>query len=882
MKKNKAVLVLSCIFSLIFLTYIFKLTRDFGRLEEALVESPNVIDVTDQIKTKIVVTSKQFASSDWSEENFDDSAWKSISIPSHSTVKEPEFKEGNFLYYRIKMPGKAYGELSNLKDELYFALQFVQLSKFDIYINGKFFRTSTPKGPTEFLTIVPINESKDNIIGIKGFIKEGDSGIYHRSKLLVGKGGELSGLHSEAYKSITVTSLIYILCKGSILFLLTLIFLVLKVERFFEKSLLYVMCVLLEDLMTGDYVTQLLNMNQQVYIYNLANIGINTFLFMFLADVLEEKYSRNKVLISLGVMSFVSYLIAFDILHTNYLFGFDHYLKFWNYVFIGVLIFFTPRILRKERVLSVIVVLALAMTLWSSVFSANVGFNLKAFANLLIFFGVAYQTFILFRREQIQLLEQEKDVAIGRTAAHLAHDVRRPLDQMNLILNRVSAGEMSPEFLKVAKQDVEFAITSVNNQINDIMNFNRSRDIILMPVSLYTILSASLKQVLTIKKNIALEIKYDFNASRKILGDESRLANVLTNLISNAVEAIQDLGRKTSGVIKFTTFVDKNTFVLKVFNDGPHIPKEILPDIFKPLFTHGKNKGTGLGLASVAKIIQVHGGEVFVENVLSGGVEFKIVLKLSDLSDDIDMNNFKSKSNEYNYETPVISKNEVVNFFRIFLLDDDRYVYEYFQDLIRKVPYEVELVHAIDIESANSAIISKRFDLYILDYDLGGSKTGQGFYHEKLNFLKNEVVLHSNRERSTINALNLALYPKPMPLDTLMSVINKCNESRSIILLVEDSKLISLAWKMYHGKHNLKTVSNPQDALLFLEGNSNIDTCVLDYFYDGCEMNGVQLAEIILIKKPEMNIFISTSASIDSRRFKVIKKNDYELRRNKI
>ena len=878
MKKNKAVLVLSCIFSVLFLTYIFKLARDIKKTEENMISSRNIVDVTDAIKTKLLITSENYTDETWAQPYLKDANWKTVNVPKHRIVQEPEFKEGNFAYYRIYVPQKSFKELEHLKNELFLALQYIQFSKLDIYVNGKLFRTNTPTGSEEYLINIPIDDSIDNLVAIKGYIKTGDSGINHRGKILVGKGGELNEVHRKAYKTATVYSLIFLLCKGSILFVFTLIFLVVKVDKFFEKSLLYGFFVLAEDVLTGNYLYKYLNLNQQVYLFNIVDIGIILFLFLFLSDVLEKKYSKRHIAFIIGALALPSFIIAIEVLHTGHLFNIDHFLKFWNYVLIFVLFYFAPKVFKVDKVLFSIIIISLFLTVWSAVFSDNVGFNFKAFGNLFIFFMVAYQTFILFRRQQNQLTEQEKDVAIGRTAAHLAHDVRRPLDQMNLILNRISAGEANPEFLKVAKQDVEFAITSVNNQINDIINFSRTREITLEPVSFYSVLSASIKQVLTIKKNVSLTLEYDFKATNKILGDESRLASVLTNLISNAVEAIKDIGGKSSGMIRFTTILEKEYLVFKIFNDGPQIPANVLGDIFKPLFTFGKNSGTGLGLASVAKVVIEHGGQINVMN-LSNGVEFSLLLKASDLPDTISMDAFKAKSEDYSYE----SKNKIEaignRYLRILLLDDDRYVYEYFQDLIKRISFEVELVHVGHVDRAKEVLKSKRFDLYILDYDLGSNMTGLDFYHENLNFLKTNVVLHSNRDKSTIDNLDIPLYPKPMSFESLTELCEDAFKTRPRILLVEDSKLISLAWKMFHGKHNIHCVNSPEEALKFLESDpAAVEICVLDYFYDGIEMNGEELGHKIRLSYPMLKIIISTSASFQKCLYRLVKKNEYEVR----
>jgi DNA-binding NtrC family response regulator len=243
------------------------------------------------------------------------------------------------------------------------------------------------------------------------------------------------------------------------------------------------------------------------------------------------------------------------------------------------------------------------------------------------------------------------------------------------------------------------------------------------------------------------------------------------------------------------------------------------------------------------------------------------------------MATFKTKSAEYSYEFKNKSEDTGNRHLRILLLDDDRYVYEYFQGLIKNISFEVELVHVGDIERAKEALKSKRFDLYILDYDLGSNTTGLDFYHENLNFLKNNVFLHSNRDRSTINSLDIPLYSKPITVEAFARICEEAFRTRSRLLLVEDSKLISLAWKMFHGKHNIHCVSSPDEALKFLSTDPNsVDICVLDYYYDGIEMNGEELGDKIRLLFPEIKIVISTSASFQTNRYLTVKKSAYEVR----
>jgi signal transduction histidine kinase/CheY-like chemotaxis protein len=551
-----------------------------------------------------------------------------------------------------------------------------------------------------------------------------------------------------------------------------------------------------------------------------------------------------------------------------------------------VLAWFVPKLFKIDKVLFVIVAISLGLISWSTFFAANVGFNLKALVNLLLFFMVAYQTFVLFRREQNllqakqkELLEQEKDVAIGKTAALLAHDVRRPLEQMSLILNRISAGDVSEGFLRTAKRDVDFSITSVENQINDIMNYGRTKEMTLESISFYKVLSGALKQVLTINQNVKLDLEYNLIANQKIMGDESRLSSVLTNLISNSVEAIRDIGQRKDGLIKFSTGIVNGEFVFKIFNDGPTIPSGILTEIFKPLFTHGKNKGTGLGLASVAKIVREHKGAITAKNIGNSGVEFTTSLKLSHDQDHIPMEEFMLSSGDYTYEKIEINSQKNSRSIRILLLDDDSQVYEYFQFIVKNLDFDVELVFVSEAEKARELVQSKRFDVYILDFDLGTKTTGVDFYHENLSYLSSEVVLHSNRDKAILKNEKCVYEAKPISFDALVMICENAYAKRLKILLVDDSELTLMAWEMFHGKHNIVTANSPKKALECLESGANhFDLCVIDYYFENSKMNGEALALKIRGLMPEIKIVIASNSVIKIEDFLSIPKNAFEVR----
>lgn len=885
--KNKFILAATCLFSLLFLGYIFKLADEIQNDEVRLEMSPNIKDVTKNLTTKILVTKEDLSPEVWGTANFNGLNWNKIEIPSYSIIQDKEYAPGSFAYYSIFVPKEETEKLSSLKGQLELALGGAYFSKAEVYVNGSFLRVNTPETYLQANLNIPVEMGRDNVIGIKGLIKEGDRGIYHRKHIYLGKAAELYSIFSFSYRGDTIFPLIFVLCKGSVIFVFTLIFLLLNVGKFFEKSLLFSLCAVGEDILTGDFLTNILNLNARAYLHNLFCTGGAIFLFLFLGDVVGKPVKKKTAIIGSLILAIFSFSMMSELLYRGSLFNFDNYLKFWIITFVAIQIYYLPKILKVDKVLFSVILTSVVLTIWSSLLVDNIGLNLKLFANLLLFFMVAYQSFALFRKEQIQLqrqeiqlLEQEKDVAIGKTASLLAHDVRRPLEQMKLILEKVSKGEVSEEFLSVAKNDVNFSITSVNNQINDIMNYSKSRQAVLTDISFYHVLSGSLKQIMTINKGMNISLEYDFRANNKVQGDESRLSSALTNLISNAVEAIRDIGKKQAGVIRLTTYSHNNQFVFKIFNDGPPIPEKILADIWKPLFTHGKEQGTGLGLSSVMKTINDHKGSISVRNIDAKGVEFEIILQVANAKDEVAQYQFLSASKDYNYEvkkTALSDKRPL----RIFLLDDDMQVEDYFKFLIQNLPFQVEFTFASHFDTAKTLVQSKRFDLYILDYDLRDSRTGLDFYHECIPYLKNEVVIHSGRDEGIVKGESCAHHKKPMSFEDLSNLCERIYANRLKVLLIDDSELTRMTWEMFHGRQNIELSDSPEAALELLGNKKNIDLCVVDYYFDNSQMNGEKLATMIKDLYPQMQIVLASNSELSLPGFKAIDKGDFDVRKLK-
>ena len=120
-----------------------------------------------------------------------------------------------------------------------------------------------------------------------------------------------------------------------------------------------------------------------------------------------------------------------------------------------------------------------------------------------------------------------------------------------------------------------------------------------------------------------IEVQRGMAGEVAIVADRRRLSRALINLCKNAVEAMPGGGRlrlrSSSG----------DGVSIEIVDTGCGIPPELLPRIFEPFVTHGKRNGTGLGMAIVRSIIDMHGGTIALESTVGVGTTARVWLPLS-------------------------------------------------------------------------------------------------------------------------------------------------------------------------------------------------------------------------------------------------------------
>ncbi|MFM8270633.1 MAG: ATP-binding protein, partial [Pseudomonadota bacterium] len=224
-----------------------------------------------------------------------------------------------------------------------------------------------------------------------------------------------------------------------------------------------------------------------------------------------------------------------------------------------------------------------------------------------------------------KLKQNEKLAAVGQLAAGIAHEIRNPLASMSASIQMLQAGlspgalgtEDSRLMLIVGKE-----IDRLNELVSDFLTFVKPERFSSEPVSLESLIGEVVDQIKNskeIQNQIDLQMICEKNLSA--LGNTEKLKQVLWNLLTNAVQAMKKPGLIQVGC----ETVSPHWVSFWVQDQGEGMSEEVIQHLYEPFFTT-KDRGTGLGLATVYKIVEAHQGEIRVQSKVGEGTRFEVHL----------------------------------------------------------------------------------------------------------------------------------------------------------------------------------------------------------------------------------------------------------------
>ena len=231
------------------------------------------------------------------------------------------------------------------------------------------------------------------------------------------------------------------------------------------------------------------------------------------------------------------------------------------------------------------------------------------------------------RQLEAQVKQAEQSAVIGRLASAIAHEIKNPLNFINLALDhlRTSLAPRDPERRATVERltlQLKSEVQRINTRVTEFLKYTRPAALDMKPLDLGEVLRDALGMVEMQAADAGVEARLEADgAAPRVLGDRESLRSVFTNLIINGMQAMEGEGGRL--VVRLSA--RDHTARVEVSDTGRGISLEHLPNIFEPYFST-KETGTGLGLAIVKKAVEDHNGAITVESAEGAGTTFTVEL----------------------------------------------------------------------------------------------------------------------------------------------------------------------------------------------------------------------------------------------------------------
>ena len=231
--------------------------------------------------------------------------------------------------------------------------------------------------------------------------------------------------------------------------------------------------------------------------------------------------------------------------------------------------------------------------------------------------------------QERRTMETRHGRSLEELSSSIAHEIRNPITAAKSLVQQIQedpSSEENAEYASVAVKELD----RVERSISHLLRYSRDVEMRFEETDLRDIVDSALDTFRDRFKRMAVDVRREADSSGPVHGDPEQLRRVVINLVSNALDALEE---SEEPELRLDVTVGENlagTEVwLKVRDNGPGMEKKIASKIFNPFFTT-KETGTGQGLALARKVIDAHGGSIEVETASRRGSEMIVTLPKSD------------------------------------------------------------------------------------------------------------------------------------------------------------------------------------------------------------------------------------------------------------
>ena len=220
-----------------------------------------------------------------------------------------------------------------------------------------------------------------------------------------------------------------------------------------------------------------------------------------------------------------------------------------------------------------------------------------------------------------QAAEVRHERSLEDLSASIAHEIRNPVTAAKNLVHQmgedIDSGR-NVEYAQVALEELD----RVERSISHLLRYARDEEIRFESFEMADVVESAVESFRDRIDLLAVELETQLDTRGRMRGDAEKVGRVLSNLIGNALDALE---RGDAPVPRLAIMAGENLAGTEVWvrvrDNGPGIEEDVLAKVFSPFFTT-KQKGTGLGLALSKKVVDAHGGRLDVESTTESGTEF--------------------------------------------------------------------------------------------------------------------------------------------------------------------------------------------------------------------------------------------------------------------
>ncbi|MEC7942904.1 MAG: PAS domain-containing sensor histidine kinase [Pseudomonadota bacterium] len=238
-----------------------------------------------------------------------------------------------------------------------------------------------------------------------------------------------------------------------------------------------------------------------------------------------------------------------------------------------------------------------------------------------------------------ELMAAQRKAAWSDVARRIAHEMKNPLTPIQL-----SAERLRRKYLAEVKTDPDtFAnctdtiirqVGDIGRMVDEFSSFARMPRPVMSSINLVSVC----REALVLPRSAHSKIRFEAKVPDKpiwISGDSRQLSQVMTNLVQNAIDAIESRRRNAKagdifeGSIEVRAYINEAEAIVEVLDNGKGLPLESRERLTEPYVTT-RAKGTGLGLAIVKTILEDHGARLKLEDRIGAGAHIEVRFPIQD------------------------------------------------------------------------------------------------------------------------------------------------------------------------------------------------------------------------------------------------------------